>query len=1342
MFKQQFLKKLVLYSTAIIGGLFVVSLAIIIYVFLNLGNYQKQIDHLIYKSSGYHLQFSRFDTGFNTYLEPHIAITNLTIYGLSNTTPLIKINKINIALSYLSLIKLMPVVDYLQIDGASISLEYDKNDNILINKQKVTNLATKSSSNFDFENLLLNQGLIDLKNIHVTVIDSKHDYLKPLPLNDIHLVLNNSANQHNLAIDLKIASKSHLEIRDSWIGGKFSEFSKWKYAKLTINSLSSQGYQINLTSEVKDGELDNLAATFDSNQQHLAHINENAKNLTNFSGEINIKHPAQKEYVISGKDLTINTTTGYLFNKSNLAGKYNANIGGHISLKELNFAGINSLLKLHPATAKLKLSGLSSCQLNWQGNITKPKDISFIADFNNITLVSLESNIPSINNISANLLLKESSGSLGLNLTNSSLSYPKQFSHHLSINSFKTNTTWQIESQNKLNLSWQNTTLQTPDFLIKSQGSYQQESNFINVYNQIASLNLAKISLYLPRSIPKTIIKYIEECLKSGKLNNGNLIIRGRIDQFPFKQNTGVIKFNGDINNVSYKFISDWGPATNLNAKINLDNSTINLNLNSGNIGDVKLAKSNINLTNWTNPHSILHITATAKGSTSNYLEYLLTTPFKSQITQISNKLNIEGSSDLNLKVNVPINQPKQFSLAGRYTPVANNISIKENESLTVQNINGSVNFNQVGLTKSQLKANALDSNLELNILNHSQFEVYSPNLNFTTLLQMAYPPAANLIYGKAATKASYDTKNNHLSIKSNLDGVTIAGVDPLLKPESSTAPLTIDLYQNKEENRISLNYANLLLSEAQMSKNYELKRLQIALGSTATYHLMSPLESTPISVRADLPAMHILDWANILTKLVPTESNNQITTQEKQGESAVINQLNNPTNASSTVIAHQPKSAKGLYPIQVEINSNGFWLKNYNLDAGQANIIIKPDQVSVNIATPDIKGKMNYAMKENNLDIALDKLLFSSANFTKAESTNNATAPVNPAFESNVNILATESQLITSSLESSNHLLLAKNQSESMEMEQQNSAKLALLKIPNTNLAIKHLYLENHYLGALNAEIYADEDSLYLESANLTNQAGSISINGSDNCIGCSDEYTALIIHADIDDFGLLVNKLNQGDIFAGGKGTFDSILAFDGNVIELDPTKMHGEAQLHITKGQLVHVNPGLFGSLLGVISLRSLTSIDQFSLNNFFGKGFAYDNLNTVVLLNNQDLKIKELQLNGQIASLSTFGNLNFANNTIDTYLTLEPRLGGTVATTAGIVTLNPVIGLIVYLGQSVIGEPVNKALAISYHVSGNIESPVLTQTKVSNQLMQNFNSSINIFKNQQIIPLPSN
>lgn len=1328
--------------------LLIIFMTIFSYLFLHLPSYTKLIDKFIFKTSGYHIRYPKMSTSFNKSWQPTIQIDNLSVYKSDSQSSLLRINYIGLALSYQSFIKFKPILSSLNIIGSNISLKYDKKDNLLLNNHVIANFAATPESSFDIENLILTQKEIFLKNINLTIVDAKYRYLKPISLSNLTILLKNlGGDRHNLNTNFGFDNQSQFTANMQWRGALLTDISTWQSGSVNIENLTQLGYQIHLKANINKGVLAYLQTKFDSNAQKLANLNSKARNVTDFSGQVEVKQLTPESYQVIGNNITINTKTGYLFNNSSLQGRYISGIGGQLSLDNLNFAGVNSLLKLYSQTKKISLAGYSSCQVSWKGNVAAPQKTTFSAKFNSISLNSNESDIPSIDNISATLFMQENSGSLGLVLANSTIKYPKQFNKPLLVQNFTTNTSWYKESGNKIKLDWQNTSLRTADFLLNSQGAYQTESNYLNLTVKISNFNLAHLDNYLPNLAPKDVKQYIAQSLSAGKLDHGNLNIQGPLKQFPFKANNGSLQFNADITRLQYKFLPDWGAVSNLNGKIDMDNQNIRLKINSGNVGLAKLKPSTVTVPDWAESKTTLHLKSQVQGNTQNYLDYLLTTPFKDILSLFRDKVKVKvkGNSNLDLKLDLPLTNPGQFKLQGKYIPL-NNTLIISNPGYNITNIHGAVNFNQNGLSKSQLNAYFLDSQLNFSVLNQDTLKLYVPNLNYTELLKTIYSPLGGVINGHAATSAIYNLKTEQLKVKSDLDGVTIAGARPLIKTESETAPLNINMFPHKDKTRITFNYNELLQAQADFTEDMEFKRLKVGLGTHGNYRLTSPLQSAPITVRADLANTYITEWVDLINRLIPGESTNQqINLSSKNSESFIspnnylnktadgkeiesLNKLITHINTASPIFGmessiykstnndlykHSSTSHNRLYPVQIEVNSNAYWLKDYKLTSGQTNVVINPKQIDLNLATSNITGIASYQPQNNYLNVKLDKVLYSNANYAKNQHT---LASANPSLLTSTN-------------------LAIPYQSESFIMNQNKETipqSPNLLKLPKIDFAINNIYYESRNLGALQGKTRTDESSLYIESASLVNKAAATQFRISDNCVGCDTEYTFIVITSQINDFGLLMDKFDQSDIFAKGNGAFYSILEFNSGITKFDSKKLYGNAILRLEDGQLVQVNPGIFGSLLGVVSLGSINPLKQFSLNNLFGKGFAYEKLYTLWYLDKENVKIKKLGLMGQIANISTFGDLNLADNSIDTYLVLEPRLNNTIATTAGIITLNPAIGVAVYLGQRLTNSPIDKALAVSYHITGSIESPVLTQTKLSDQIIENLNSSVNIFK----------
>ena len=65
---------------------------------------------------------------------------------------------------------------------------------------------------------------------------------------------------------------------------------------------------------------------------------------------------------------------------------------------------------------------------------------------------------------------------------------------------------------------------------------------------------------------------------------------------------------------------------------------------------------------------------------------------------------------------------------------------------------------------------------------------------------------------------------------------------------------------------------------------------------------------------------------------------------------------------------------------------------------------------------------------------------------------------------------------------------------------------------------------------------------------------------------------------------------------------------------------------------------------------------------------------------------------------------------------------------VALTAGVVTLNPLVGVAVYLGELVFGDPQNKLFTFGYHVTGSLKKPKVVRTQVTEQIVKNVNATV--------------
>lgn len=1339
--KNKLWKKIV-YSIAIgVTGITVISLGSGIYLVNTIDKRLPLIQRLISKHTGYAITVDKIDSGFTNHGQPYVTIDGLKILAPEQIKPFIQIDNLQLILSYSSLWHLMPIFSSLQISGSSLFLDYDKNDNLILNGRIITNLIKPSTpTNFDFERWLWQQKNIIINDINLSLLDSKHHML-PLAVNDIFINIHNAAQHMAYArIDL---GNGKIEAGLNFTGNSITTPTTIRNGELQLNSIGNNGYLLNLNAQVNNGSLQFIHANLNSNNQQIVQIIDNYQDIRDFNGALQIdkKNDDPNAYTVFAHDLTLNTTYGYLFNHAEISGEINNTAEGksYLNINNLQLDGANSLLKLTQFSDKMTFSGLlNTINIFWHGTLSSPQNPQLTTSFKNLALSSQEANIPSFNHLNGQLFAGESSGVLNLQLDNGKINYPSAFYLPLTVNHFNSHMSWQIESNNQVKLFWDNVSLQMPQLEFITNGNYDINNSQINASGQIKYLNLADVYQILPRSIPNSGVKYLHDSLKSGYFRNINLAINGDPRAFPFENGGGNFTASGILENTDYQFMPDWKGLTAASGKLNVHNQFTQLTLTSGKLGDIAVEQAKITLPDSNAQYYTINLEGQASGQSSDFLTYLESSPFGTQILKAQDLISITGRARVKIKAAIPLNNPAALKLNGNFEPESNQIAVTALPTLTIDNLSGQLGFDTKGVAHSTLNATVFNSPIALTIPAENNFALTSPNFNFSALINFIYPPLESVIYGTAPVMVNYNLLQQKLTVNSTLESVTIDTPAPLRKVGNYPSLLQISTNLGESNPEIYANYENNLFARMNITSASESRQIQIAIGED-NYSLKHPLSSAPVTIKASVDDFRLLEWGQFINKLLGQQ--NKPATSESQARANDVTAL---VQAESTLV-NESNSFDQFLPIQVELNANAFWLNNYNLDGGTADVIVDAHKIHAQINTPDLQGMADYYQESNNLFLNLDKLIYSSANFLvpAQAAVESQDISVSALIESNLAAFArskAQSDAPTESNTMSSALVESANVVESQPAIESTPSNLPLPNFPTTTVNINDLYFQGHYLGSLSGKIYPADSSLYFENFILKNKAATTRINGLDYCANCNDgsTYTIVNVHSDVNDLGSLVNKIELGDMFHNGNGTIDLSFKWVGNLWDFKVESTLGAIDINMANGDLTHVNPGLVGVLIGVINLSAisnLTNLNHFNFNNLFGQGFAYKDLHTTAQLKDNILTIQELQLNGEVATVNSFGDYYIASNSVDSYVSVEPRLGGTVATTAGIVTLNPFIGIFVYLGEKLIGDPINKALAISYHITGNVESPTFTQTKISSQLMQNFKSSMNF------IPLPS-
>ncbi|MBX9597930.1 MAG: hypothetical protein K2X04_05085 [Burkholderiales bacterium] len=1317
------LVKIVAYAAIFYLVIIIASIAITGYIFLNLSDYSSRIEQTIYKHTGYKLQTGSIQTKLNNTYLPEIIIKDILLVNPVNKKQQLHIKSLDFVFSYTSIWDLEPVFNKIYIDGAEISVEYDPTGSIIVNGVDVNNpdkqtLENTKNSPIDVERWLLKQGSITLDHINLKYHDLKNS-LPEMEFKNIKVGLEKHLwDNHRLYIDFFGRSYQNLlEAELSWRGGKFEHWSSWKHADLRVQSVNGENSlfssltqfipginsadKFNATTALKasmeNGQLQDLSANFDVNNFQLALTDADLVNFPKLGGQLDIKLFNNSYYSIRANNLMVVTSAGYLFDNAKITGSYVVNKSGYLELSNTNLVAINNLLSVFDATDGMSIDGtINSVKYNWDGAFSKPSDYKLQANFHDISFSSASPDYPSLSHVSGDISVGKKQGALNLILQNSVFLYDKLFLIPYEFKSLNSKIDWSITSQNQLNIIMHKTDLETKDFKATMDGSYHNDplhpdsSGYLAMNAHVDRVKTSKVGDYLPKSIPMSVHEWLNMGLAGGDGANANMILKGPLDSFPFQDGKGLFYITADVDNAKLQYVKDWPPLENVYGKFILKNTNITVKAASGRIQNNYLDPTLVVIPDYSAPDGV-YLTADghAHGSTANFMEYLKNTPINEIIGKLPEKITTTGDGIVKLYLKVPFKEPKRTEVKGTYS-FENNSILFDLPVPELTAVNGDLGFSQHGVEISDLHANAFGSkaNLYSTISKDGKmnFKVIVPSLNYQEVSKFYLRPFSGLVSGAADTEINFVIAKHgleQLSAQSALRGVKLIAPEPLAKESSTTSSLTLNLTPIANDGTvINWQYGDALRGQQFFPAKGALTKGQIAVGNGTTY-LSDADNSALITVNVNLATVDLLEWITEVNTVIKT-----IKQEKLINESGDLSALDSSA-ASAKLTGKKP--GKLFLPIQVQVSSNQFKFGKIDLEAGSANVFADGRHTYFNMYTPIVSGMGDLIYAQDKLKLTLDKyMLFKKLN-----------------------------KLNSDSIESSHKINFVNG-----------SDKVTKAKIPDIDLKIANLFYQNHSLGTLDAKLKQRGNDLLIESGSLSSSQALISFSAVNACFGCGRDasYVDFNASAKITNLGDLAYNLDLGRIIGNGRGTINASLQWNGGFQDFNILQTVGSINADISSGKFLQVDPGVLGGLMSIINLQGIFEFSTGDLQDIFKKGFFFNSLTLNVDILTSLIELKNMSMSGPMANVNSFGKANFANNSVDAYVSVAPKLGVVVALTAGVVTLNPLVGVAVYLGELVFGDPQNKLFTFGYHVTSSLKKPKVVRTQVTEQIVKNVNATV--------------
>ena len=197
------------------------------------------------------------------------------------------------------------------------------------------------------------------------------------------------------------------------------------------------------------------------------------------------------------------------------------------------------------------------------------------------------------------------------------------------------------------------------------------------------------------------------------------------------------------------------------------------------------------------------------------------------------------------------------------------------------------------------------------------------------------------------------------------------------------------------------------------------------------------------------------------------------------------------------------------------------------------------------------------------------------------------------------------------------------------------------------------------------------------------------------------------------------LLKSFGYQENIEGGELSGSMRAAWTGPPWAFSPPLVEGKLDVKIKKGQLVDLEPGAAGRVLGLLSLNNLPRRLLLDFSDIFGDGFSFDKIEGSFVVEDGNAYTSDLYVKGPSAKIEISGRVGLADQDYDQLVTVTPRVK-TPFSLAGTLVGGPVVGAAIMVAETLLEGKVaafNKIVRTQYTLTGPWSDPEINKIKSS-------------------------
>lgn len=375
------------------------------------------------------------------------------------------------------------------------------------------------------------------------------------------------------------------------------------------------------------------------------------------------------------------------------------------------------------------------------------------------------------------------------------------------------------------------------------QASPDNPLGYLNYIGGFKILKANKASDYLPKKITDPdFYHWMAMAFNRGGNALGTIIVRGKLNDFPFRDNNGTYIVDMNLKDVDLRYNQHWPLVTDLNGELVLRNNTLFAHIFSGNTVGATLHDFDVKIPDMRKHKKVLEVSGNAKLDFRKALRFVRESALEEKLHQLD-KIGLDGPLALALDIHIPLGKKHGSTVKGRITTHDAKLKLHPWQ-LGLTKLAGTIDFTEHNMLAKNLTAEILGQPLQLQVATEqdSKNDTYTQvsahgRLPLDVIKQKVKSPLLDRLSGTLPYKLSVripanTSKKISVALHSQLVGLTSLLPPPLTKATNAILPLSIrGDFLASQTAWLRLHLENTLQAILQIDKNGRLDKGEIVLG-------------------------------------------------------------------------------------------------------------------------------------------------------------------------------------------------------------------------------------------------------------------------------------------------------------------------------------------------------------------------------------------------------------------------------------------------------------------------------------------------------------------------------